>query len=66
MDSQLEGRRVSPIDVKWTSKNVFNLGVFFGNDDPAAASYNKVIPGLKKLLNYWKQFKLTQIGKARW
>ena len=48
-----------------TSKNVFNLGDFFGNDDPAAASYNKVIPGLKKLLNYWKQFKLTQIGKAR-
>ena len=60
-----KGRRVSPIDVKWTSGNVFNLGVFFGNDNPARATYNKIIPQIKKRMNYWKQFKLTQIGKAR-
>ena len=53
------------MDIKWTNKNVEKLGVFFGNDDPALATYNKIIPSLTKRLNYWKQFKLTQIGKAR-
>ena len=60
-----KNRRVSPMDIKWTSKNVENLGVFFGNDNPALATYNKIIPSLRRRLNYWKQFKLTQIGKAR-
>ena len=41
------------------------MGVFFGNDNPASATYNEIIPNLNKRLNYWKQFKLTQIGKAR-
>ena len=35
------GRRVPPIEINWTSKNVFNLGVFFGNVDPAGATYNQ-------------------------
>ena len=30
-----KNRRVSPIQIKWTSKNVKSLGVYFGNDDPA-------------------------------
>ena len=29
-----KGRRGSPINIKWTSENVENLGVFFGNDNP--------------------------------
>ena len=58
-------RRVPPMDIKWSNKNVEKLGVYFGNDDPALATYNKIIPSLRKRLNYWKQFKLTQIGKAR-
>ena len=41
------------------------MGVFFGNDNPASATYNEIIPNLNERLNYWKQFKLTQIGKAR-
>ena len=60
-----KGRRVSPMNIEWTSKNVENLGVFFGNDKPGEATYNKITPSLVKRLNYWKQFKLTQIGKAR-
>ena len=60
-----KGRRVPPIDIKWTSKNVENLGVFFGNDNPALATYNAIVPSLIKKLQYWKQFKLSQIGKAR-
>ena len=60
-----KGRRVSPMKIKWTSKNVENLGVFFGNKNPAGDMYDKMIPSLIKRLNYWKQFKLTQMGKAR-
>lgn len=58
-------RRVSPMNIKWTNKNVEKLGVFFGNKEPEVDTYNKIIPSLIKRLNYWKQFKLTQIGKAR-
>ena len=60
-----KNRRSSPMGIKWTSANVFNLGVYFGNDDPATATYQKIIPNLNKRLNYWKQFKLTQMGKSR-
>ena len=58
-------RRTSPIDITWTSKNVENLGVFFGNADPGKETFNKIFPSVYKRLNYWKQFKLSQIGKAR-
>ena len=58
-------RRVPPMDIKWTNKNVKNLGVFFGNNDPATETYNKIIPSFNQRLNYWKQFKLSQLGKAR-
>ena len=60
-----KNRRFEPMNIKWTSKNVENLGIFFGNDNPALATYEKIIPNLTKRLNYWKQFHLTQIGKAR-
>ena len=59
------GRRVKPLDITWSSKNVENLGVFFGNDNPDEATFNEIRPKLVKRLNYWKQFKLTKIGKAR-
>ena len=57
-------RRVPPMDIAWTSKNVFSLGVFFGNSDPAKATFEKIVPNFKKRLNYWKQFIISQIGKA--
>ena len=60
-----KNRRIAPIKINWTSKNVENLGVCFGNDNPALATYEKLIPTLTRRLNYWKQFKLTVIGKAR-
>ena len=60
-----KNRRVPPINIKMTSKNIKNLGVFFGNDDPAQATYEMILPSLKKRFSYWKQFKLSQIGKAR-
>ena len=58
-------RRVPPMNIKWTNKNVKNLGVYFGNDNPALATYNMIIPNLIKKLQYWKQFKLSEIGKTR-
>ena len=58
-------RRVSPMKITWTNKNVEKLGVFFGNDDPDVATFQKIIPKLNKRLAYWKQFKLSKFGKAR-
>ena len=60
-----KGRRIKPMNVTWSSKNVENLGVFFGNDKPEEETFRKIHPNLIKRLNYWKQFKLTKIGKAR-
>ena len=57
-------RRVPPMDITWTSKNVFSLGVFFGNTDPAKATFDKIVPAFKKKLNYWKQFSISHIGKS--
>ena len=57
-------RRITPIDIKFTNKNIFNLGVYFGNDDPATDTFNKIVPNFNKSLNYWKQFKLNQNRKS--
>ena len=53
------------MEIKWTNKNVKNLGVYFVNDNPALATYKMINPNLNTRLSYWKQFKLSQIGKAR-
>ena len=60
-----KNRKDNPMNIQWTNKNVKNLGVYFGNDNPILATYNMIIPSLNKKLDYWKQFKLSQIGKAR-
>ena len=50
-------RKTSPTDIKWTNKNVENLGIFFGNDNSALATYNKCI--CTKTKKTWI-FSLTQ------
>ena len=61
-----KGRRTSPMPgIKWTSGDVRNLGIFFGNDNPALKTFQEIVPEFKKRLSYWKQFSLTKIGKAR-
>ena len=60
-----KGRRNTPMNIHWTSTNVKNLGVFFGNITPEVYTFNDIIPNVKKRLNYWKQFKLSHLGKAR-
>ena len=42
-----KNRRVPPMDITWTSKNVFSLGVFFGNKDPAKAILEQIFPKFK-------------------
>ena len=37
-------RTDTSLNIKWTSKNVKNLGVFFGNDGPAWATFQKLLP----------------------
>ena len=52
-------------NIKWTSGDVSNLGIYFGNDNPALRTFQDIVPKFKKSLSYWKQFTLTKIGKAR-
>ena len=58
------GRRTSPINIQWTSGNVENLGLYFGNKDPAYKTFEKIVPKFKRRLNYWKQFSVSKIGKS--
>ena len=60
-----KGRRTTPLNIEWTSKNVKNLGVYFGNDDPGTNTFRDIIPNVIKRLHYWKQFRLSPIAKAR-
>ena len=60
-----KGRRVSPLsNVKWTSGDVKNLGIFFGNENPDYKTFEEIVPVFKRRLSHWKQFSLSKIGKA--
>ena len=52
-------------NVKWSSGDIENLGIYFGNDNPSQKTFEKIVPKFKRRLAYWKQFTLTKIGKAR-
>ena len=61
-----KGRRISPMkNVKWSSGDIENLGIYFGNDNPSQKTFEKIVPKFKRRLAYWKQFTLTKMGKAR-
>ena len=60
-----EHRTDTPLNIKWTNKNVENLGVYFGNDNPASATFTKILPKIIRSMNYWKQFRLCKLAKAR-
>ena len=58
-------RKDTPLNIKWTSGDVSNLGIYFGNDNPALRTFQDIVPKFKKSLSYWKQFTLTKMGEAR-
>ena len=61
-----KGRRTTPIEgIKWTSGDVKNLGIYFGNERPACKTFEEIFPKFKRKLSYWKQFSATKFGKAR-
>ncbi len=60
-----KGRDDEPMGIRWTSKNVKTLGVYFGNADPARQTFEEIIPKIRRSLNYWKQFRLSTLAKAR-
>lgn len=51
--------------IKWTNKNVKNLGIFVGNDNPDLQTFNEIAPKIKKRLNFWKPLRLPILAKAR-
>ena len=59
------GRTDSPLPLKFTSSNIKNLGVYFGNDNPATQTFTDILPKIRRSLNYWKRFPLTKLAKAR-
>ena len=60
-----KGRTDTPLDIKWTSGNTQQLGVYLGNDNPAKATFDTISPKLKQALGYWRQFRLSKLAKAR-
>ena len=55
----------TPLGIEWTSKNIKNLGVYFGNDNPSNNTFSDITPKVSKRLHYWKIFNISPIGKAR-
>lgn len=51
--------------VSWTCGNVKHLGIYVGNDDPVSATFNEIIPKMKKRLHFWKPLRLPILAKAR-
>ena len=60
-----KNRDDAPLGITWTRGNVKNLGVYFGNEDPAGSTFADILPKVRKSMNYWKQFKLCKFSKAR-
>ena len=60
-----KNRADCPLDIDWTSENIFHLGIFFGNDSPAVKTFEKICPKIHKGLDYWKSFRLCSLSKAR-
>ena len=55
----------TPLGYTWTSGNVENVGLFFGNDNPALRTFEKILPKVIRSLNYWRHFALNKLSKAR-
>ena len=58
-------RRDEPLSIPWTNGNVKTLGVYFGNDDPARQTFTELLPKVITSTNFWKQFRLSKLAKAR-
>ena len=58
-------RTDTPLGITWTNSNVKTLGVYFGNENPAAHTFADIVPKVTRSLNYWKQLKLSKLSKAR-
>ena len=60
-----KNRKDNPMNIQWTNKNVKNLGVYFGTENPAKQTFQEIIPKIKKSMDFWKQFRLSPLAKAR-
>ena len=60
-----KSRRDEPLSIQWTNGNVKTLGVYFGNDDPARQTFTELLPKVLTSMNFWKQFRLSKLAKAR-
>ena len=60
-----KGSTDTPLGYNWTSGNVENVGLFFGNDSPARRTFEKILPKVLRSLTYWRHFHLNKLSKAR-
>ena len=58
-------RQDTPMDIKWTNRNIKRLGIYFGNDNPIRQTFDEITPKIVRSMNYWKQFGLSKFAKAR-
>ena len=55
----------TPLGIHWTNTNVENLGIFFGNDNPALSTFQKIVNKIETSISFWKQFHLSKLAKSR-
>ena len=53
-------RQDKPLGIEWTSGNVKNIGIYFGNDNPGSQTFDDILPKIKKSMNYWKLSKFSK------
>ena len=53
------------MNIKWTNQNVKYLGIFVGNVSPERQTFEEIQEKVIKRKNYWKQFQLCKLSKAR-
>ena len=58
-----KGRRISPLNIEWTSGNVKNLGIYFGNDNPSYKTFEEITPNLKGALHIGNNFHFLKLEK---
>ena len=61
----VEDRTDTPLNIKWTNKNVETLGVYFGNANPAGETFANILRKVIRSMNYWKQFRSCKLAKGR-
>ena len=51
--------------IVWSADNVKYLGIYVGNNNPALKTFQDIVSGVRRRLNFWKPLCLPILAKAR-